>query len=213
VRPVTPPARSLVIATHNLGKLDEFRVLLGPLGYQLSSALDHNCPEPDETETTFVGNAALKARQVCAATGLPALGDDSGLAVEALGGAPGIYSARWAQTAHGRDFDFAMARLLRELAGHNDRRARFVCALALVTPDGKEHNFVGELHGMIAPAPKGDNGFGYDPIFVPDSYAQTMAEMSTEHKNRISHRALACQALLEFLQQGGVAKPSHSYAL
>jgi XTP/dITP diphosphohydrolase len=183
----------LVIASHNPGKLVEITALLAPFAVEVVGAAELGLPEPDETEATFEGNAALKAHAAASVSGLPALADDSGLVVPALGGAPGIYSARWA--GPGRDFDLAMARVNREL-GDKDRVAFFVSVLALVWPDGEQALFRGEVHGRLTWPPRGDNGFGYDPIFVLDGHRLTFGEMAPEEKYRIDHRARAFAKLV-----------------
>lgn len=186
------PFSELVLATHNPGKLAEMRALVGPLGVRVHSAAELALAEPEETAGTFAGNAALKAEAACAATGLPALADDSGLAVAALGGAPGVYSARWAGPE--RDFTAAMARVL-DLVTGRDRGAAFVCVLALAVPDGPTRLYEGRVEGAIAEAPRG-TGFGYDPIFVPvEGDGRTFGEMSPDEKAGtdapLSHRARA----------------------
>lgn len=184
----------LLVATGNAGKLEEFRALLAPFGTRLHSLRDHGLSEPEETETSFVGNALVKARAAHRATGLATLADDSGLMVEALGGAPGIYTADWAETGQGRDFGRAMAKtwgLLQAVRAPAPRRARFVCVLALVWPDGSEQAFEGRLEGEIVWPMRGAFGHGYDPIFRPQGQAVTMGEMAPEAKNAISHRAVA----------------------
>jgi XTP/dITP diphosphohydrolase len=178
----------LAIATHNAGKLVEIAALVEPYGMSCASAGALGVPEPEETGTTFEANAALKARAVADACGLPSLADDSGLVVPALGGAPGIYSARWAGEA--RDFAAAIRRVEREL-GAGDRAARFVAVLALAWPEGPVETFRGEVEGRLVFPPRGAKGFGYDPIFVPAGHAQTFGEMEPEAKHRISHRAAA----------------------
>ena len=185
------PFQKLVIASHNKGKLKEIAALVTPFGIEVVSAGDLGVPEPEETETTFIGNALLKARASALATGLPALADDSGLEVMALDRAPGIYSARWA--GPDRDFYAAMAEIERQLLakGATDRSARFVCALALVYPDGTEHAFEGEVVGEVVAVPRGTHGFGYDPIFVADGYTETFGELDPAIKHAISHRAHA----------------------
>jgi len=183
----------LVIATHNPGKLDEIAALLAPYGVQTVGAGALGLAEPEETGASFEENAELKARLAADAAGLPALADDSGLVVPALGGAPGIYSARWAGPA--KDFRAAMQRVHREL-GEKDRRAYFVAVLALVWPDGEIALFRAEVHGRLTWPPRGDRGFGYDPIFVPDGYAMTFGELDAA-KRRISHRARAFEKLAE----------------
>lgn len=189
------PSR-LVLATHNPGKVREIRALLAPLGVEVVDAGALGLPEPEETEDSFVGNALLKAKAAAEASGLPALSDDSGLEVMALGGAPGVVSARWAGPE--KDFGVAMARVERELSalGASDRSARFVCVLALAQPDGTAAVFEGELRGAVTWPPRGGNGFGYDPIFVPEGLAQTCGEMAPDAKHAISHRAMAFKKLL-----------------
>lgn len=191
----------LVIATHNPGKLREFRTLLGPFALDLISAGELGVPEPEETGDSFESNARLKADAAAKATGLPALADDSGIEIEALGGAPGIYSARWA--GEQRDFTAAMARVERELAdkgaldGQVSPRANFNCTLCLAMPDGETDFFVGKVFGNLTFPPRGQQGFGYDPIFVPDGYSETFAEMGPEKKDAISHRAAAFALFLK----------------
>lgn len=191
---------TLLIATHNQGKVKEFDDMLAGLGVTLKSAADYNLPEPDETEKTFVGNALLKARAAVKATGITALADDSGLAVDALGGAPGIYSARWGETPQGRDFNKAMQRVHDELGGvDGTQSASFVAVLALVYPDGQEEIFEGRVNGKIVWPMRGDLGHGYDPVFQPDGYDITFAEMQVAEKNAISHRARAVEKFKEYL--------------
>src|SRR5579862_5535517 len=172
------PGERLVIASHNPGKLDEIAALLRPFGVETVGAAALGLAEPEETGASFEENAELKARAAVEASGLLALADDSGLVVPALGGAPGIYSARWAGA--GKDFRIAMERVERGLAESNsprDRRAHFVAVLALVAPDGEVATFRGEAHGHLIWPPRGDKGFGYDPMFVPDGYAETFGEI------------------------------------
>ncbi len=183
----------LVIASHNRGKIAEIADLLAPLGVDVVPAAALGLAEPEETGTTFRENAGLKARAAARASGLPALADDSGLAVEALGGAPGIRSARWAGAA--RDFAAAMRKVEAALKG-TPSRARFVCALALAWPDGHVETVEGTVSGRLRFPPKGDRGFGYDPIFVPDGHDITFGEMEPERKHAISHRADAFRKLL-----------------
>lgn len=188
----------LVVASHNPGKLAEIEALLAPYGVATVGAAALGLPEPEETGATFEDNAALKARAAAAASGLVALADDSGLVVPALGGAPGIYSARWAGPA--KDFRIAMERVQRELGQSSslgERRARFVAVLALAWPDGEIATYRGEAHGALIWPPRGERGFGYDPIFVPDGYDMTFGEMDPEEKHRISHRARAFAKLVE----------------
>ena len=182
----------LVVASHNPGKVVEIEALLRPFGVATVGAAALGLPEPEETGSTFDENAALKARAAAETSGLPALADDSGLVVPALGGAPGIYSARWA--GPDRDFFRAMERVWRELGGA-DRSAHFVAVLALAWPDGEAACFRGEVHGRLIWPPRGERGFGYDPIFVPDGYAKTFGEIGPDEKHRISHRARAFQQL------------------
>jgi XTP/dITP diphosphohydrolase len=187
----------LVIATHNPGKLREFRDLLEPLDIEVLSAGALDVPEPEETGETFAENARLKAVFTAFAVGLPALSDDSGLAVEALGGAPGIYSARWA--GESRNFDRAMARVEDELkakaaANAGNRRARFVCVLCLANAMGVVQFFEGTAEGHLVWPPRGTKGFGYDPMFVPDGHELTFGEMDPAQKHAISHRAKAFAA-------------------
>jgi XTP/dITP diphosphohydrolase len=184
----------LVVASHNPGKVVEIEALLKPFGVATIGAAALGLPEPEETGATFEENAALKARAAAERSGLPALSDDSGLVVPALGGAPGIYSARWA--GPGKDFFHAMERVRREL-GDRDRSAHFVAVLALAWPDGEIATFRGEVHGRLVWPPSGERGFGYDPIFVPDGYDMTFGEIDPDEKHRISHRARAFEKLVQ----------------
>ncbi|MBY0511076.1 MAG: RdgB/HAM1 family non-canonical purine NTP pyrophosphatase [Rhodospirillaceae bacterium] len=184
----------LVVASHNAGKVREIRELLAAFKADVISAGELNLPEPDETETTFIGNAELKARAAAKAANLPALSDDSGLSIDALGGAPGIYSARWA--GPDKDFDMAMKRIEREMDGKKDRKARFICALTLAWPDGHCESFEGKVTGVLTFPPSGTKGFGYDPIFIADGYKVTFAEMEPADKHAISHRADAFRQLV-----------------
>ena len=184
----------LVIASHNQGKVEEISALLAPFAIHAVSAGALGIAEPEETGDSFETNAALKAKAAAGASGLPAIADDSGLVVLALGGAPGIYSARWA--GPDKDFRIAMQRVHRELADR-DRSARFVAALALVWPDGDTEIFRGEVAGKLVWPPRGDRGFGYDPIFVPDGGAATFGEIEPAEKHKISHRARAFAKLVE----------------
>ena len=189
----------LVVATHNKGKLEEIADLLSPYGVSLTSAADHGLTEPAETETTFVGNARIKAHFAAKATGLPALADDSGIEIDALGGAPGVYTADWAETPNGRDFVMAMTRTWSELEKVNapePRTARFCCTLVLAWPDGHDEVFEGRMSGRIVWPMRGDQGHGYDPIFQPDGHDVTFGEMDRWEKNKISHRADAFQKLV-----------------
>jgi XTP/dITP diphosphohydrolase len=179
----------LVIATHNKGKLAEIAELIVPYGLEAIGAAKLGLAEPEETGDSFEANAALKAVAASKASKLPALADDSGLVVPALGGAPGIYSARWA--GPGKDFALAMGRVERDLAGKTDRRAFFVAVLALAWPDGHVESFRGEAHGTLVFPPRGNRGFGYDPIFVAKGERETFGEMDPARKHAISHRAKA----------------------
>jgi XTP/dITP diphosphohydrolase len=186
----------LVVASHNPGKVREIAALLMPLGLEAVSAGELGLAEPEETETTFAGNAALKALAAAQAAGLPALADDSGLEVLALDRAPGVYSARWAGPS--KDFRIAMERVWRELAekGASDFSARFVCVLALAQPDGLVETFEGEVRGRIVWPPRGEHGFGYDPIFAPEGHERTFGEMGHEEKLPLTHRARAFEKFL-----------------
>jgi XTP/dITP diphosphohydrolase len=188
----------LVIASHNPGKVREINALLGPYGIEAVSAAELDLPEPEETGTTFVANAELKALQAADLSGLPALADDSGLCVEALGDEPGIFSARWA--GESRDFAVAMQRVQDRLAAlpeGTQRDAHFVCALALAWPDGHIEWFEGRVDGCLVWPPRGDQGFGYDPMFVPLGGEATFGEMDPDAKHAISHRAVAFRQLVE----------------
>ena len=179
----------LVIASHNPGKVREIAALLEGHGLDVVSAAELDLPEPEETGTTFVANAELKARAAADLSGLPSLADDSGLCVEALGGDPGIFSARWA--GEHKDFGEAMRRIETKLAALDEpsRDAHFVCALALAWPDGHVEWFEGRVDGTLVAPPRGDKGFGYDPMFVPDGRTETFGEMDQDEKHAISHRA------------------------
>ncbi len=181
----------LVLATHNAGKLREVAALLAPWGFEVVSAGALGLPEPAETEDSFLGNARIKALAAARASGLPALADDSGFSVAALDGAPGVRTADWAETPTGRDYAMAMGKV-EKLARHAaDRRAWFSCALVVAWPDGHTEGFLGEAHGSWVWPPRGANGFGYDPMFVPVGGTETFGEMAPEAKHAISHRAAA----------------------
>lgn len=189
----------LLVATHNQGKLEEMAHLLEPYGVTVIGAAEMDLPDPDETETTFVGNARIKAHAAAKATGLPALSDDSGIEIDALGGAPGVYTADWAETPDGRDFVMAMTRAHTELEAVNaphPRTARFCCTLVLAWPDGHDEVFPGTMSGQVVWPMRGDQGHGYDPIFQPDGYDITFGEMDRWEKNKISHRADAVKKLI-----------------
>ncbi|MBI1621838.1 non-canonical purine NTP pyrophosphatase [Aquamicrobium zhengzhouense] len=195
----------LVVASHNKGKIAEIADLIGPFGIEAKSAAEYNLPEPEETGTTFEQNAYTKAFAAASATGLPALSDDSGLVVDALGGAPGVYTADWAETGNGRDFDMAMRKvehlLQQEGATTPDKRTgRFVAVLCLAWPDGHAEYFRGEVEGTLVWPPRGEKGFGYDPVFQPNGYEETFGEMPASQKHSweagrgdlgLSHRARA----------------------
>jgi XTP/dITP diphosphohydrolase len=195
MRPFT--ANKLVIATHNPGKLAEFRTLVAPLGIAVMSSGDLHVTEPEETGDSFTANAELKARHTVLATELPSLADDSGLVVSALDGAPGIYSARWAGPS--KDFAVAMDRIAHELTERGltptGTPAYFICALCLAWPDGHVEHVEGKVEGHLTFPPRGNNGFGYDPIFLPHGHDHTFGEMQPDAKERISHRAQAFELL------------------
>lgn len=197
--------KTLLVATHNQGKLEEFYYLLKPYGIRCISAAEINLPEPAETETTFVGNARIKAHAAASATGLPALADDSGIEVDALGGAPGVYTANWAETPNGRDFMQAMTRTwnaLEAIAAPFPRTARFRATMVLAWPDGHEEVFTGKIEGQLVWPIRGVAGHGYDPMFQPAGYDMTFAEMDLAEKNRISHRAEAFRKLVACFEEG-----------
>lgn len=203
--------RTIVVASHNAGKIREIADLIGPFGFSAKSAAELNFVEPDETGTTFEENAAIKALASAKASGLPALSDDSGLVIDALDGAPGVYTANWAETADGtRDFVMAMQKVEdalqeRGATSPEQRTARFVSVLCLAWPDGHTEMFRGEVEGVIAPSPRGTQGFGYDPIFQPLGHGTTFGEMSAEEKHgwkpgdaeALSHRARAFKLFVE----------------
>lgn len=192
----------LVVASHNTGKIREIKELLSPFGIDAISAADLDLAEPEETESSFAGNARLKAVEAARASGLPALSDDSGLSAEALDGAPGIHSARWA----GPDRDFALA--MRNLEEHlqakgatspEKRRAHFTCALCLAWPDGEAQVFEGRIDGTLVWPPRGMRGFGYDPVFLADGETETFGEMEPQRKHAMSHRARAFALFKHFI--------------
>lgn len=200
-------ARKIVVASHNEGKLREIADLIAPFGFEAKSAKEYGLPEPDETGTTFEQNAYIKAHAAASATGLPALSDDSGLMIDALGGNPGVYTANWAEADDGkRDFLRAMKRAeeAMEAAGAispDQRKGRFVAVLCLAYPDGKAEYFRGEIEGTLVWPPRGELGFGYDPVFMPEGHDLTFGEMTAEQKHgwkpgqsdALSHRARAFQ--------------------
>lgn len=203
--------KTIVVASHNAGKIREIEDLIGPFGFSARSAAELNFAEPDEIGTTFEENAAIKALASAKASGLPALSDDSGLAIDALGGAPGVYTANWAETEDGtRDFAMAMEKVETALADKGatetkDRTARFVSVLCLAWPDGHTELFRGEVEGHVVWPPRGSQGFGYDPVFQPEGYETTFGEMSAEEKHgwkpgdadALSHRARAFKLFVE----------------
>lgn len=188
------PGATLVLATHNKGKLREIAALVQPLGVTVTSVGELGLPEPDETAPDFAGNARIKALAAAEATGLPSLADDSGFSVAALGGAPGVLSARWAGKP--ADFTAAMARVQSELGDAVDRRAWFSCALCLAWPDGHTATFLGRTEGTAIWPPRGEAGFGYDPMFVPAGDTRSYGEMAPKEKHGSSHRARAFVQLL-----------------
>ena len=203
--------KTIVVASHNAGKIREIEDLIGPFGFSAKSAAELNFEEPDETGTTFEENAAIKALASARVSGLPALSDDSGLVIDALDGAPGVYTANWAERADGtRDFAMAMAKVEKALADKGvtaaeDRTARFVSVLCLAWPDGHTELFRGEVEGTVVWPPRGTQGFGYDPVFQPEGFETTFGEMSAEQKHgwkpgdaaALSHRARAFKLFVE----------------
>ena len=199
------PSNKLIIASHNQGKVTEIRDLLEPLDLELISAASINLPEPEETACTFAGNARLKAEAATRATGFPAFADDSGLSVDALDGEPGIYSARWAGDS--KDFSMAMEKINAALSEVDSKleikassSASFFCALALSWPDNNAKIFEGSINGTLCWPPRGGNGFGYDPIFIPTGYDETFGELDQKLKHSISHRAKAFAKFLSYVQ-------------
>lgn len=196
--------QKLLVATHNQGKLEEIEKLLEPYGIDVISAAELGLPEPAETATDFIGNARIKAHAAAKATGLPALADDSGIEVDALGGAPGVHTADWAETPQGRDFEQAMRRtweMLEAAGAPFPRRARFRCTLVLAWPDGHDEVFEGRIEGRVVWPMRGDRGHGYDPIFQPEGSDLTLGEMDRWRKNEISHRADAFRKLVAVFEE------------
>lgn len=187
----------LIVASHNAGKIAEIKTLLAPLKIEVQSAAELRLGDVEETGTTFEENAKIKANALSLMCGLPCLADDSGLCVDALNGRPGVYSARYAPN---RDFKEGMKMLLDEMekSGSDNRKAHFSCCLALACPNQKTKVFEGRVDGSISKKPKGNNGFGYDPIFIPEGFEQTFAELGDDVKNKISHRR---RALEKFIQE------------
>ena len=196
-RPRQLESGTLVVASHNEGKVREIRDLLGPWALTVRSAAELDLPEPEETGATYGDNARIKAKAAAGAAGHPALSDDSGFEVRAINGDPGLHSARWA--GPGRDFALAMEKVRAAVAasGSDDRSCRFVCALSLAWPDGHDETVLGTVEGELAWPPRGDRGFGYDPIFVPEGRTETYGETDPARKHRTSHRARAFGLLTE----------------
>ncbi len=195
--------KRLLVATHNAGKLAEMRDLLAPYGVAVVGAAEMTLPEPAETESSFVGNARIKAHAAAQATGLPALSDDSGIEVDCLGGAPGVYTADWAETPNGRDFVQAMTRTWAECEAVNapfPRHARFRSTLVLAWPDGHDEVFEGRAEGQLVWPMRGAQGHGYDPMFQPEGHEVTFAEMDPALKNTISHRADAFRKFVAVME-------------
>ena len=191
---------TLVLASHNKGKLVEIADLIRPLGISVRSAAEFDLDEPEETETTFAGNARIKAHFAAKATGLPALSDDSGLMVDALDGAPGVYTADWAETPNGRDFLIAMGKVhdkLTDVAAPKPWTARFCATLCIAWPDGHDEIFAGHVEGQLVWPIRGENGFGFDPMFQPDGETETFGEMDPDRKHAMSHRAVAFAKMLD----------------
>ncbi len=189
----------LVVASHNMGKINEIKSLLAPLKIEVQSAAELHLTDIEETGKTFEENAKLKANTISLKCGLPCLADDSGLCVDALGGRPGVYSARYAPN---RDFKKGMEMLLKEIddSGSKNRKAHFSCFMALANPNQKTKIFEGRVNGTIAEKPQGNGGFGYDPIFIPEGYDKTFAELGDNIKNKISHRSRALEKLIKELE-------------
>lgn len=191
--------KKIVLASHNKGKLREIQELLDPFGIECVSAGDLGLVEPEETESTFAGNARIKAHFAAKASGLPALSDDSGISIDGLDGAPGVYTADWAETPTGRDFPMAMEKVWRLLENANaptPRTAQFNCTLCLAWPDGQDEVFAGIAPGQVVWPMRGDHGFGFDPVFMPDGYDVTFAEMTPAQKQPLTHRADAFAKLV-----------------
>ena len=194
--------KQIVLASHNKGKLKEIGHLLKPFGISVISASDLGLDEPEETENTYAGNARIKAHFAAKASGKPALSDDSGFSVEILDGAPGVYSADWAETSNGRNFSMAMSKIWDKIQ-HAEKpcKAKFCCTLCLAWPDGHDELFEGSINGEIAWPPRGNNGFGYDPMFIAEGMHQTFGEMLPTDKHLISHRADAFKKLIRTFEK------------
>jgi XTP/dITP diphosphohydrolase len=203
MRKLTEP--KIVLASHNVGKLREIAELLVPYGIEVVSAGDLGLEEPEETESTFAGNARIKAHFAAKASGLPALSDDSGIQVDGLDGGPGVYTADWAETPNGRDFPMAMTKvwtLLEERNAPEPRTARFCATLCLAWPDGHDEIFEGKVEGCVSWPMRGDLGFGFDPMFIPDGETETFGQMDPSKKHAMSHRADAFRKLKACLNGG-----------
>lgn len=189
----------VVFASHNAGKIKEIKELLQPFGINVKSALDMELPDVEETGSTFAENSLLKSQTIAELTGLPCIADDSGLCVDALNGAPGVYSARYAPN---RNFDKGMEKLLAEMAQspNKSRKAHFSCVISLAFPNGGYELFEGRVDGHIAAEKQGNGGFGYDPLFIPDGFAKSFAQMSKDEKNQVSHRGRAVEKLKAYLK-------------
>ncbi len=189
----------VVFASHNAGKIKEIKELLQPFGINVKSALDMKLPDVEETGSTFAENSLLKSQTIAELTGLPCIADDSGLCVDALNGAPGVYSARYAPN---RNFDKGMEKLLAEMAQspNKSRKAHFSCVISLAFPNGGYELFEGRVDGHIATEKQGNGGFGYDPLFIPDGFAKSFAQMSKDEKNQVSHRGRAVEKLKAYLK-------------
>ena len=195
--------QKIVVATHNEGKLEEIAALLRPLSTNIVSAKELQLSEPEETEDTFVGNARIKAHAAARASRLPALADDSGIEIDALDGAPGVYTADWAETSEGRDFVLAMTKtyeMLERRGAPHPRAAQFCCTIVLAWPDGYDIVFEGKVEGRIVWPMRGEQGHGYDPIFEPNGYKTTFGEMDRWKKNKISHRAKAFEQFFRYFK-------------
>jgi XTP/dITP diphosphohydrolase len=193
------PFKKIVLATHNAGKVAEFQAMFDACNVKIIGANTVGLPEPEETEDTFEGNALLKARHACEITAMPCLADDSGLSVKALNGEPGIYSARWAiNDDDEKDFSMAMKKVWDNIGSNPDKSAKFIAVLALVHPDGQEYVAKGEVNGTLTYPPRGEYGFGYDPMFMPENETRTFAELVAKGKDKYSHRHRAFEALLSF---------------
>ena len=194
--------KQIVLASHNKGKLKEIGHLLKPFGISVISASDLGLNEPEETENTYAGNARIKAHFAAKASGKPALSDDSGFSVEILDGAPGVYSADWAETSNGRNFSMAMSKVWDKIQ-HAEKpcKAKFCCTLCLAWPDGHDELFEGSINGEIVWPPRGNNGFGYDPMFIAEGMHQTFGEMLPTDKHLISHRADAFKKLIKTFEK------------